>query len=390
MSNKDIHADQSERNQIEEIDIWQSVKEGLIPKPPVDGWLFYYDETNNFRRFSFNPETPSGYNIDRALSYDFILGGIAFEPGKEPDPEQLMDRLGIQRKIELKARSILKNGDFLKDIGLKRVHTFLEWMLDSGVIVHYSALNNLYWSIIDLVDEALITEAGRVMMPFHKIMKDQLFYFIMEHLGEMTSILQSYRYPSLENEDIDPFARAVSDFILENNYDDTPELFYLEATRQLIKDLKREKEMIFLSGGEPGVMIESYEWEYVGAMQNTPNAFHRFDHESAVEKNLRKYKLLENGKPYEGYEFVHSKNDRFIQISDVFIGILSELFHYTDALVMGGRHPFPRLTKEKEYGIYLLKEVIATSEEVSLYLQRHLCPDAFMKNRYSFLNLLKP
>ena len=156
----------------EKVDIWQSVKEGHIPKPPVDDWLFYYDETNNFRRFSFNLETPSGYNIDGALTHDFILGGIAFEPEKEPDAEQLMDRLGIQRKNELKACSILKNRDFLKDMGLKRVHTFLEWMLDYGVIVHFSAMNNLYWSIINLVDEALITEAGRVMMPFHKIMKD--------------------------------------------------------------------------------------------------------------------------------------------------------------------------------------------------------------------------
>ena len=386
MSNKDTHTEQSEYNRSEQINIWQLVKEGLIPKPPVDGWLFYYDETNNFRRFSFNPETPSGYNIDRALTHDFILGGIAFGPEKEPDAEQLMDRLSIQRKNELKARSILKNGDFLKDIGLKRVHTFLEWILDSGVIVHYSALNNLYWSIIDLVDEALITEAGRVMMPFHKIMKDQLYYFVIEHLGEMTSILQGYGYPSLENENIDPFARAVSDFILENNYDDTPELFYLETTRQLIKDLKREEEMTFLSGGEPGVMIGSYEWEYIEAMQKTPNAFHRFDHEIAVERELGKYELLDEGKPYEGYEFIDSKNDRFIQISDVFIGLLSELFHYTDTLVMEGRYSFPCLTKEQAYGTHLLKEVIATSENVSLYFQRHLCPDAFMKSRYSFLD----
>ena len=216
----------------EQIDIWQSVKEGHIENPPVKGWLFYYDETNNFRKFRFDPEKPSGYNVERALTYDFILGGIAFDPGKKPDTEELMDRLGIQKENELKAGSILKNRDFMKDIGLKRVHTFLEWMLDSGVIVHFSALNNLYWSIIDLVDEALITEAGRVMMPFHKIMKDQLFYFIMGHLDEMTYILQGYGFPNLDSEDIDPFARAVSDFILENSHDDTPELFYLEVSAE--------------------------------------------------------------------------------------------------------------------------------------------------------------
>ncbi len=372
----------------EQIDIWQSVKEGHILKPPVDGWLFYYDETNNFRRFRFDSEKPSGYNVERTLTHDFILGGIAFEPETKPDAEQLMDLLGIQRKNELKAGSILKHGDFMKDIGLKRVHTFLKWMLDSGVIVHFSSLNNMYWSIIDLVDEALITEAGHVMMPFHKIMKDQLFYFVMGHLDEMTYILQNYGFPNLDSENIDPFARAVSDFILENNYDDTPELFYLEATRQLIKELKRENEMTFLSGGEPGVMVDSYEWEYVDAMQKTPNAFHRFDHEKTVEKELRKYDLLENGKPYERYEFIDSKADRFIQISDVFVGILSELFHHTDELVLEGRNSFPHPTKEQAYGIHLLKKVMATSEGVSPYLQKHLCPDKFMEFRYEFLEIV--
>lgn len=372
----------------EQIDIWQSVKEGYIENPPVKGWLFYYDETNNFRKFRFDPEKPSGYNVERALTYDFILGGIAFDPRKKPDAEELMDRLGIQKENELKAGSILKNRDFMKDIGLKRVHTFLEWMLDSGVIVHFSALNNLYWSIIDLVDEALITEAGRVMMPFHKIMKDQLFYFIMGHLDEMTYILQGYGFPNLDSKDIDPFARAVSDFILENSHDDTPELFYLEATRQLIKELKREKEMTFLSGGQSGVMIDSYEWEYVDALQKTPDAFHRFDHEKTVEKNLKKYELLENGKPYVRYEFIDSKGDRFVQISDVFIGILSELFHYTDSLMLEGRDSFPRPTEEQTHGIHLLKKVMATSEDVSFYLQKHLCPDDFMEFRYRFLEIV--
>ncbi len=372
----------------EQIDIWQSVKEGYIENPPVKGWLFYYDETNNFRRFRFDPEKPSGYNVERALTYDFILGGIAFDPGKKPDAEELMDRLGIQKENELKAGSILKNRNFMKDIGLKRVHTFLEWMLDSGVIVHFSALNNLYWSIIDLVDEALITEVGRVMMSFHKIMKDQLFYFVMEHLDEMTNILQGYGFPNLDNENIDPFGRAVSNFIQENSYDDTPELFYLEVTRQLIKDLRREKEITFLSGGEPGVMVDSYEWEYLDALQKTPDAFHRFDHEKTVEKNLKKYELLENGKPYIGYEFVDSKGDRFVQISDVFVGILSELFHYTDSLVLERRNSFPCPTKEQAYGIHLLKKIMAMSEEVSPFLQRHLCPEEFREFRYGFLEII--
>ena len=271
----------------EQIDVWQPINDFGIGLLPVDGWVFYYDETNNFRSFKFDPEKSAGYNVERALTHDFILGGIAFNPKTKPDPEQLMDRLGIQKSNELKAGSILKHKDFLEDIGLERVHSFLEWILDSGVTVHFTALNNLYWSIIDLIDEAIFTDAGRIMIPFHRQMKDQLFFFIMNHLDEMTHFLQRYGYPNLENENINPFFKAVSDFILENSYHDTPELFFLEAARQILKDLKNENEMMILSGRESGVLIGSYVWEYIGAIRDTPNAYHHFDHEIAIEKKMR-------------------------------------------------------------------------------------------------------
>ena len=388
MNEDGAYADQLDRNKSEPVDIWLLVKEGHIKKLPIDGWLFYYDETNNFRRFRFDSKKPSGYNADRALTHDFILGGIAFDSRRKPDAEQLMDRLGIQKKNELKAGSILKNKDFMKDVGLERVHTFLEWMLDSSVIVHFSALNNLYWSIIDLVDEALDKEAGQIMMPFHKMMKDQLFYFVANHLDKITPILQRYGFPNLESKNIDSFAKEVSSFILENSYDDTSEQFFLEVTRQLIKNIRTEKRMVFLSGGEQGVMIDSYVWGYVDAMQVTPNAFHRFDHEITIEKELQKYKLLEDEKPYDRYEFVNSKQDRFVQVSDVFIGILSELFHYTDSVLLKGEESFPLPTEQQAYGIHLLKKVMETSEKVSPNLHKYLCPDDFVTFRYEFLEIV--
>lgn len=86
--------------------------------------------------------------------------------------------------------------------------------------------------------------------------------------------------------------------------------------------------------------------------------------------------------------FVDSKEDRFVQISDVFVGILSELFHYTDALVLEGKMSISCPTKEQAYGIHLLKKVMATSEEVSPYLQKHLCPEEFMEFRYRFLEIV--
>ena len=91
-------------------------------------------------------------------------------------------------------------------------------------------------------------------------------------------------------------------------------LVYADPYKAANQGAEERKEMTFLSGGQPGVMVDSYEWEYVDALQKTPDAFHRFDHEKTVEKNLKRYELLENGKPYVRYEFIDSKEDRFVQI----------------------------------------------------------------------------
>ena len=180
------------------IDVWSAAIDGYIDIPPVDGWCFFYDESHNYRKFKLNSDKPAGFNIEDALTYDFILGGIAFEPSRKPNADRLLDMLGIaQKNNELKANSVMKGKSFIEIIGQSRVHAFLEWMLESGVTVHFSALNNLYWSICDLIDEAVQTEHGAIAARFHKEMKDQLFFFAMNHTTEFANLLQRYGFPAI-------------------------------------------------------------------------------------------------------------------------------------------------------------------------------------------------
>ena len=50
------------------------------------------------------------------------------------------------------------------------------------------------------------------------------------------------------------------------------------------------------------MLIDSYEWKYIDAMQGKFNAFHHSDYEITVERNLRKYRLLDGTEEYKGYE----------------------------------------------------------------------------------------
>ena len=89
-------------------------------------------------------------------------------------------------------------------------------------------------------------------------------------------------------------------------------------------------------------------------MMDKPNAIHHFDHESLIERSLKKYVLQDGQKTYDGYEFIDSKDNRFVQTSDVLVGLLSDYFHFTDTMVLERSGSMPHLSEEQKNGISML------------------------------------
>lgn len=82
-----------------EIDVWVKVKEGIVDPEPTRGWTLYYDETNNFRKFSIDPTKEGFVNSEDAIYNDFILGGIAVPPGVKLDIDELRTQLGLKKSL---------------------------------------------------------------------------------------------------------------------------------------------------------------------------------------------------------------------------------------------------------------------------------------------------
>ena len=64
-----------------------------VDRSKVDG-TFYYDESNNFRKFRLNE---TGFNNDISDQSHFTLGGIYLPKGCKPDVEDLMIKLRPQK-----------------------------------------------------------------------------------------------------------------------------------------------------------------------------------------------------------------------------------------------------------------------------------------------------
>ena len=80
---------------------------------------FYYDESNNCRKFWLD-SVKKDFNYD--FRADFVLAGIASETDFQIPFEELKQRFGLQKNaVELKSKSLFRGKDFLQCMGTKKV-----------------------------------------------------------------------------------------------------------------------------------------------------------------------------------------------------------------------------------------------------------------------------
>lgn len=91
----------------------------LAPIADFDSYFtFYYDETNNIRKFYVRE-----IDFNSSFNSNFVLGGLVYE-GNQPDIKPLFDKLNLQKNItEVKLKHIAK-GEFLDCLKSEKLNTF--------------------------------------------------------------------------------------------------------------------------------------------------------------------------------------------------------------------------------------------------------------------------
>ena len=288
---------------------------------------FYYDESGNCRKFSL---TEVGFNSIDSLKGDFILAGVAHE-GKSYD----IDIHALQKTLnfsgeqnELKFKHLYSNSkDFLCFIESKRATGFLTWLNKSGLFVHYSALNNLYYSLVDIVDSLWETHPQCLM--YMNEIKAALYDFVIEHQDAVIDILISHTYPDVK--DVPHFCDELCSLLWE--YNDDNEYypgFFLELLRQMLKTAGKRDDLTFVQNNEPLMLIREYYLLYLERCELFSNSRHIFDEEPTVEKELSKIELYEGGIILQNWTFEKSHENILIQVSDLIAGLLRKLFSFLD------------------------------------------------------------
>ncbi len=102
-------------------------------------YVFFYDETNNIRKFWIRDV---GFNKPPK---NFVLGGIVHKKSRPlTGLDELVESLHIQKSAKEIKFNQLATGSHLGALNSKKIGTLLEWLIANAVFIHYSNINILY------------------------------------------------------------------------------------------------------------------------------------------------------------------------------------------------------------------------------------------------------
>ena len=325
-------------------------------------YTFFYDETNNSRLFRI---TETDFNVSK--DEDFVLGGLVYE-GKHKafDMEKLLQSLRLQPTMkEVKRKHIAPGNSFLECVNSQKLQTLLEWIIENKIYIHFMAMNNLYYGVVDIVD-SLIADTELSWLPRKCItrMKNALYKYINADIVYIHKLFLHYGYPNIADENVHEFCEVLIGWIEEIEAENKADDFALESMRQLLKSARKKKKLCFLTDNENLMLMDGYESFYIEPIYMFPNSEHIFDEETEIMKKICSTPIILGGNELHNYSFVKSTENRIVQLSDVIIGIIGKLMLYANVSTLPEiKKEMASLSPQQEKNISLLNNLINASSD---------------------------
>lgn len=285
-------------------------------------WRIYYDETENCRSIAYRNGAISDA---RTVERTFILGGIAIlGEGAENELSARVEPL-IPRSGEMKAKTVLGgSGDFARVLRRRETTRFLESIDQPGIAVHYHSQDNLYYAIVDIVDSMIAGSGHGHMFALHRELKNALYLCArIDPVGFLEN-LAAFGFPNVPPGEVRPFCEFIENSLLDFLETRSESLsfedrFFIETLRQMARASSRSESLALLKDNPPDTLVEGFSDHYQQVCLFFPKAFHCFDDETHVSMDIV------DG---DNYDFVDSESNLFVQLSDVWVGLLSRCFRF--------------------------------------------------------------
>ena len=330
----------------------------------------YFDETNNVKRVTINqnPDMQRTLNIDNVQDH-FILGGVATKGFEAPLTfDEFKKIVGLSEKSpqqEIKSSSIYK-GDFLHVLRSKKLSPILELIYNKHWYIHFSDVNILYYSIVDIIDSLLYNSTYEKLLWNPGVffgLKDEFYRIFVSDLEKNLEKLMQFDYPDVKKKNLHSFREFIAEMIFKYY---TKEGRFNQYTALIVEILKdsdiNQRDLVFVQDERKGILIDDFVTFYTTRLCVLASSNLILDNEGDIITYLQNIPLFMDKKQLTNYQFVDSTSNTFIQISDVVVGLLSRYFAFVDKTWEEIRTDLDQLSGIALQNLHTLNKILFYSE----------------------------
>ena len=285
--------------------------------------FFYYDESNNCRKFWLDSNKDDFNNDPNA---DFVLAGVACDNEVQIPFDELQLRFKLQKNVtELKAKSLFKGKDFLACVGTKTVSSLITLINEYDLFIHYVHVNNFFYTIVEILDS--ITDPEEIMeygFDYYQL-KTTLFNMLHSKIKNVSEIMIRYAYPNISKENIKGFCTDLCN-LLGPKYEMKPDEKYVYGALQ--RAAQGDK-LLFIQDNPEYILQEDFSIFYVNRIMVFPLSHHCFDEELSIQSSIdNTVKSFSGNDVKNNYCFVKSESNTMVQVSDLVAGLFGRMFSF--------------------------------------------------------------
>lgn len=326
-------------------------------------YTLYFDESGNNRCFWIKD---GGYNVDPFTH--FVLGGIV--ANDMVDFEYAKKRIGCNSTVqEIKTKNVCKGSfeDCLRD---KRLENYLDLLIEKKWLVHFSVVELFYYAIVDVVDSVMDVDADI----FH--VKNELYRILRFNIDNTLNMMIRYKYPSIEDDHKKDFLVAcikiLDDYIV--NSGKANDLTY--KLRLYFQIAQEKDELVFIQDEQTGSLLNDFSSYYQRPIYMFKESQIIFDEEPHIQEKMQSCSLTLDGKVLANYQFVNSKSNVMVQLSDVFVGIMARYFRFINTNILDVEKQVNGFDKQQIVTFNKLNRILKISlSENSAFWDMFLCID---------------
>ena len=212
-------------------------------------------------------------------------------------------------------------------MGTEQATALIRLFYDYDLYIHYLHVNNFFYTIVEILDSIATPEEIYDFGFDYFMLKTTFYNMLFPNIDRVVQTMIRYSYPNIKTENIEGFCNGLLNSI-DLRYEQKPEEKFISG---MLKRASKSKEMIFIQNNVDFVMQEDYSSFYIDPIVKFPKSMHHFDEELSIQnKVVEAIDKYENG--VSNYEFVNSKGNTMIQISDLVAGLLGKMFTFINSI----------------------------------------------------------